>query len=377
MSTSWLDIPIDSDFSLRNIPFGIYSIHGGTPHIATRIGNTILDLYNLEKAGLMSSLSFDTKVFLDQYLNRFMSLNRSVWRETRLHIISLLTIGGNKDLQSASDEIKAECLVPVSNEIRMHLPAMIGDYTDFYSSREHATNVGIMFRGKDNALQPNWLHLPVGYHGRSSSVVISGTDVRRPRGQLQIDKTDPSKGSMFDACKLLDFELEMAVFVGGEDNPMGQPISMEQADDRIFGLVLMNDWSARDIQAWEYVPLGPFTAKNFATSISAWIVTLDALEPFRCSSSAGPVQSDPTPLSYITDPAYATGAFDVKLEVAIKPEGEDRSSVITTSNLKNMYWNIRQQLVHHSITGCPMKAGDLLGTGTYIYILRPPPPHYA
>tara|TARA_A100001015_G_C15039834_1_gene738920 strand:+ start:931 stop:2049 length:1119 start_codon:yes stop_codon:yes gene_type:complete len=369
---SWLEIPTDTDFSLANIPFGIYSLEDTTPsppHIATRIGDIIVDIHSLQKTGLLSSLSFDTTVLLDESLNRFMGLNRTIWRETRLHLISLFSSGGNGDLQMASDQIKSECLIPMSKfKIRMHLPAIIGDYTDFYSSREHATNVGTMFRGKDNALQPNWLHLPVGYHGRSSSVVISGTDVRRPRGQLQVDKADPSKGSLFDACKLLDFELEMAVFVGGEDNPMGQPINMDQADDRIFGLVLMNDWSARDIQAWEYVPLGPFTAKNFATSISPWIITLDALEPFRCSSSAGPIQSDPTPLSYITDPAYATGAFDVKLEVAIKPQGEKTSSVITTSNLRNMYWNIRQQLVHHSITGCPMKAGDLLGTGNNICI---------
>ena len=206
------------------------------------------------------------------------------------------------------------------------------------------------------------LLFPVGYHGRSSSVVISGTDVTRPKGQLQVDKADPSKGSFFDSCKLLDFELEMAVFVGGKDNSMGESIQMEEADERIFGLVLMNDWSARDIQAWEYVPLGPFTAKNFATSISPWIVTLDALEPFRCTSSAGPSQSNPDPLPYITDPSYASGAFDVKLDVAIRPAGES-SSIITTSNLRNMYWNIRQQLVHHSVTGCPMRAGDLLGTG--------------
>ena len=275
----------------------------------------------------------------------------------------------------------------------MHMPAVIGDYTDFYSSREHATNVGIMFRGKDNALQPNWLHLPVGYHGRASSVVLSGTDVVRPCGQLQIDKDDPSKGSVYGPCRLLDFELEMAFFVGGPANAMGSALTIAEAEDRIFGVVLMNDWSARDIQAWEYVPLGPFTAKNFATSISPWLVTpqvgltptsthhtisnewmemrltylvcyhlmcsfmhiSQALEEFRCSTSAGDAQSDPCPLPYLVDPNYSRSAYDVRLQVAIRPEGDAEASVISTTNLKYMYWNMKQQLVHHSVTGCPMK----------------------
>jgi fumarylacetoacetase len=203
------------------------------------------------------------------------------------------------------------------SDVSMHLPASIGDYTDFYSSREHATNVGIMFRGKDNALQPNWLHLPVGYHGRSSSVVVSGTEVVRPAGQLAVDKDDHSKGSLYSSCKLLDFELEMAFFIGGAANPLGRPITMEEAEDRIFGVTLMNDWSARDIQAWEYVPLGPFTAKNFLTSVSPWVISLDALAPFKTSTSAGPQQTDPEPLSYLVDPEYATGTYDVRLEVLL------------------------------------------------------------
>eukprot|EP00604_Paraphysomonas_vestita_P003405 CAMPEP_0174821506 /NCGR_PEP_ID=MMETSP1107-20130205/9016_1 /TAXON_ID=36770 /ORGANISM="Paraphysomonas vestita, Strain GFlagA" /LENGTH=572 /DNA_ID=CAMNT_0016038639 /DNA_START=252 /DNA_END=1973 /DNA_ORIENTATION=+ len=246
----------------------------------------------------------------------------------------------------------------------MHLPAHIGDYTDFYSSREHATNVGIMFRGVDNALQPNWLHLPVGYHGRASSVVVSGTEITRPSGQVQKNKDDPKEGSIYSPCRLLDYELEMAFFVGGPSNPLGRPLTIEEAEDRIFGVVLMNDWSARDIQAWEYVPLGPFTAKNFATSISPWIVSLDALEPFRCHSSAGPVQTDPVPLPYLVDPNYHQDAYDIKLEVSILPPGETTPSPITQSNFRHMYWNMKQQLVHHSVTGCPMVAGDLLGSGT-------------
>ena len=384
-----LQVPNDSDFSIANIPFGVFSTPGGGTRIGTRIGNYVLDLKALALSDLMKDLEFDISVLMDTTLNRFMGLTRTAWRSTRNLIIELLTTSSALRDNAA---LRSVALVP-ADKVTMHLPATIGDYTDFYSSREHATNVGIMFRGVDNALQPNWLHLPVGYHGRSSSVIISGTDVVRPRGQLQVDKADPSKGSSYGDCKLLDFELEMAFFVGGPSNPMGRPLTMAEADDRIFGLVLMNDWSARDIQAWEYVPLGPFTAKNFATSISPWIVTLDALDPFRCSSSAGrfitnrfkqlmyfcyshpsfhtlvhrvgPEQTspNPNPLPYIKDPEYATGAFDIQLEVAIRPEGES-PSIITTSNLRNMYWNIRQQLVHHSVTGCPMCAGDLLGTGT-------------
>jgi fumarylacetoacetase len=243
----------------------------------------------------------------------------------------------------------------------MHMPANIGDYTDFYSSREHATNVGIMFRGVDNALQPNWLHLPVGYHGRASSVYLDGTDVVRPTGQLQVDPVDATQGSKYDACKLLDFELEMAFFVGGPENAPGTQISMAEAEDRIFGLVLLNDWSARDIQKWEYVPLGPFGAKNWASTISPWIVTLDALEPFRAPTSAG-VQENPKPLDYLIDPTYSS--YDIKLTVGVKSPTMAEPAVVTTSNFKNLYWNVKQQLVHHAVTGCNMRPGDLLGSGT-------------
>lgn len=241
------------------------------------------------------------------------------------------------------------------------LPATIGDYTDFYSSREHATNVGTMFRGKANALQPNWLHLPVGYHGRSSTVFPTGTAVRRPCGQLQKDATDPSKGSTFGACRLLDFELEMAFFVGGAPNPPGSRLSMSSAQERIFGFVLMNDWSARDIQKWEYVPLGPFTAKNFATTISPWVVTSMALEEFECDTSAG-VQDNPVPLDYLHDPSYKS--YNVSLSVKIQGEGMDEPEIVCKSNFANLYWNARQQLIHHAVTGCVMKAGDLLASGT-------------
>lgn len=272
-----------------------------------------MDLNALQQHGIFNNLGFDSTVLCDTTLNRFMGLTRPAWRSTRNRIIEILRDGGDPILRDDA-LLRAQAVIPIES-VKMHLPAVIGDYTDFYSSREHATNVGIMFRGVDNALQPNWLHLPVGYHGRSSSVVVSGTEVVRPRGQLQADKENPKAGSIYGPCRLLDYELEMACYIGGPENPLGRPINMDEAEDRIFGLVVMNDWSARDIQAWEYVPLGPFTAKNFCTSVSAWIVSLDALEPFRCHSSAGPAQVDPVPLPYITDPNYATGAFDVKLEV--------------------------------------------------------------
>jgi fumarylacetoacetase len=239
--------------------------------------------------------------------------------------------------------------------VTMHMPAQIGDYTDFYSSREHATNVGTMFRDPDNALLPNWLHLPVGYHGRASSIILSGTNIHRPQGQtVQEDSTTPA----FNASRLLDFELEMGFFIG-PGNELGHPIPISQATDHIFGMVLVNDWSARDIQKWEYVPLGPFLAKNFATTISPWVVTLDALDPFRIPN---PPQDDPTPLPYLQD--KENHAYDIQLEVKIQSQEMNEAFVISKSNLKHMYWNICQQLAHHSITGCNMRPGDLLASGT-------------
>jgi fumarylacetoacetase len=286
-----------------------------------------------------------------------MAKGRGAWRDARSRIQALLA-ADNPTLRD-DEALSSKALLPISS-VEMQLPATIGDYTDFYSSREHATNVGTMFRGADNALQPNWLHLPVGYHGRASSVVITGTPVRRPRGQLQVDATDPKKGSRYGACRLMDFELEVGTFVG-VGNEMGSTISVEEADKHIFGLVLMNDWSARDIQKWEYVPLGPFGAKNFATSISPWIVTLDALAPFKAPTSAG-AQTDPEPLPYLRDPDYSS--YDIKLNVGIATEGMKEPHNICKSNFKNLYWNVRQQLVHHTVTGCNMRPGDLLGSGT-------------
>merc|ERR1719312_1826871 len=245
----------------------------------------------------------------------------------------------------------------------MHLPADIGDYTDFYSSIDHATNVGTMFRGKENALMPNWKHLPVGYHGRASSVVVSGTPIRRPNGQTVAGDDVPPK---FGPCRLMDFELETAFFTGPATK-MGDPIPIEKAGDHIFGMVLMNDWSARDIQKWEYVPLGPFGAKNLGTTISPWVVTMEALMPFAFPNYV----QDPTPFPYLQhNDAYT---FDVALEVSIQPEGEANSSVVSRSNFKHMYWTMKQQLVHHTVTGCNMRPGDLLASGT---ISGPEPSSY-
>ncbi len=360
---SWISVSSDSHFPLQNIPMGVFKHSGGPSHIGTAIGEYALDIHLLAQNGLMEGLGFSSAVFLEPTLNSFMELERPSWRAARERLQELLVSGGSNTALSENAQLKAAALIPLS-EIQMQLPCVIGDYTDFYSSREHATNVGIMIRGVDNALQPNWLHLPVGYHGRSSSIVISGTDVVRPRGQLQINKDDPKLGSEHSPSKLMDFELEMACFLGGKANPMGAPIDMSNAEDRIFGVVIMNDWSARDLQTWEYVPLGPFTSKNFATTISPWIVSLDALQPYRCAPSSGAAQTDPKPLPYLDDPNYAQGQYDVTLEIGIRGAEDSETSIISTSNLKHMYWNFKQQLVHHAVSGCPMRAGDLLGTGT-------------
>ncbi|KAF4321538.1 hypothetical protein BBO99_00009099 [Phytophthora kernoviae] len=356
---SFVPVAPDCDFPIQNLPYGIFSTKtNDKKRVGVAIGDFVLDLSVVEMEGHFEG--FDAACFHDPTLNRFMAQGPKAWATTRSTIQHLLSA----DVPTLRDneDAKQRALIPMEN-VRMHLPARVGDYTDFYSSREHATNVGVMFRGKDNALQPNWLHLPVGYHGRSSSIVVSGTNFRRPCGQLQADKADSSKGSVYGPCRVLDFELEMAFFVGPPNN-LGDPIPMSKAEDHIFGVVLMNDWSARDIQKWEYVPLGPFGSKNFATTISPWVVPLAALDPFRCEPSFGPVQKDPTPLPYISDPSYARGTYDIKLQVSIKPEDANQAYPVTTSNFRNMYWNMKQQLVHHTVTGCNMQPGDLLGSGT-------------
>ncbi|KAJ1966284.1 hypothetical protein GGI12_000189 [Dipsacomyces acuminosporus] len=355
-SSNFVSVSPDSDFSFQNLPFGVYSTPSSDAHVGVAIGDYALDLVALAKLGLFNHIEgLDAvSVFSKPYLNDLMALNRPIWRSVRAALQDFLSNENSAVRQQVSDV--SSVATPLS-EVTMHLPAKIGDYTDFYASREHATNVGVMFRGKDNALMPNWTHLPVGYHGRASSVVVSGTPLHRPNGQRRPDPTQPP---VFGPSVRLDYELEMAFFVG-PSNDLGTPLSIQEAEDRIFGVVLMNDWSARDIQAWEYVPLGPFLGKNFGTTISPWVVTMDALEPFRV---AQPTQ-DPEPLPYLRDAPGAPGSgYDINLAVDIKPAEGDKFYNLTRSNLKYMYWTLKQQLVHHAINGCSMQPGDLCGTGT-------------
>lgn len=349
---SFVPVAEGSDFTYENLPYGIFSTPTNKkPRPGVAIGDYILDLSVVKHFFTGPHLKNSQHVFDESSLNGFMGLGRPAWLEARQVIQKLLS--KNEPVLKDDIALKAKALVPMS-QATMHLPAKIGDYTDFYSSLEHATNVGIMFRGKDNALMPNWKHLPVGYHGRASSVVVSGTPIRRPNGQT---RPDDSKPPVFGPCRLMDFELEMAFFVGPASS-LGDPIPVQTAEDHIFGMVLMNDWSARDIQKWEYVPLGPFTAKNLGTTISPWVVTLEALEAFRCPNTP----QDPAPMPYLLHKDNFN--FDINLEVTIKPKDSDDSTVVSKSNFKHMYWTMKQQLAHHSVTGCNMQPGDLLGSGT-------------
>jgi fumarylacetoacetase len=349
---SFIDVNRNSDFPLQNIPFGVYRSHSGEPHICSAIGDYILDLKILEEENLFNNLSFkNKKVFSKNVLNDFMSLGKEARTEVRKKIQELLS-EDNPELRDNSS-LKQKVFIPMT-EVKMLMPVEIGDYTDFYSSKEHATNVGIMFRGKENALMPNWLHLPVAYHGRASSVIVSGENIHRPKGQT---KADDIENPEFGPSKLLDFELEMGFFVS-KGNELGKPVPVENAEDHIFGMVIVNDWSARDIQKWEYVPLGPFLAKNFATSISPWIITPEALEPFRTDN---PVQES-EPLPYLQSKGKKT--YDIKLEVSLTCDGLDEPHILTESNFKYLYWNMCQQIAHHTVTGCNLRTGDLLASGT-------------
>lgn len=348
--SSWITVPQHSDFPIQNIPFGVFQTADETISCGTRIGDTVIDLGALEQLGYFDDLNLPEGTFMQNTLNAFIDLGRPTWRAVRKRLAALFE-KSNTTLQNQSQH-HAHVLFPIQ-EVTMLLPVQIGDYTDFYSSKEHATNVGMMFRDPNNALLPNWLHIPVGYHGRSSSVIPSGTPVRRPLGQ-----TTPPDSNIptFGPSKRVDFELETG-FITTRANELGDTIPVAQAEEFIFGMVLLNDWSARDMQKWEYVPLGPFLAKNFGTSISPWIVTLDALEPFRCAQPA----QDPQPLEYLQQ----TGdhAFDIHLEVALAPENQ-AETVICQSNFKYLYWTMSQQLAHHASNGCPIATGDLMGSGT-------------
>ena len=340
---TWLDVSQNSDFPIQNIPFGIALIDK-SKFVVSRIGDTIINLSKLYKLGVFHNVLTEN-YFEKDFLNDFLKKKKSDWRSVRSKISEIFTDENNKDkYSSALYDLK---------DVEMCMPVKIGDYTDFYSSRQHAYNVGCMFRDPDNALLPNWLHIPVGYHGRSSSIVLSGTDIYRPKGQqLPID----AKAPVFGPCKLLDFELEMA-FITGEGKPLGDSISIDEAEDYIFGMVIFNDWSARDIQKWEYVPLGPFLAKNFASSISPWIITLDALEPFRCLGE----KQQPEVLEYLRYEGNKN--IDINLEVQIESDNFSAHTV-SKSNYKYMYWNMNQQLAHHTVNGCDIHAGDMMASGT-------------
>lgn len=357
---SWLPIPKSSHFSLANIPFGIISTaEDQTARPAVAIGEYALDLSMFNANNGFSSLPAvrgHLEAFSRTTLNAFAALGRPVHREVRRYIQDVLRNDTPfAEILKDNSALQEDCLIPL-REVKMHLPMQIGDYTDFYAGKNHAHNVGVMFRGLADALQPNYTHLPVGYHGRASSVVVSGTPIRRPNGQMLVDATTKPKLPSFGSCMKLDFELELGAFLCRE-NKMGEPILIKDAADSIFGLVIMNDWSARDIQMWESLPLGPFNAKNFGTSISPWVVLMDALEPFKTQG----IENEIELLPYLRE--EKVNVFDIRLEVDITPESNSATTILR-SNGKNLLFSFSQMLAHHSVGGCPMRVGDLLGSGT-------------
>jgi len=343
---AWVNIPKNSDFSIYNIPFGIFSTKNLKKRVGIAIGEMILDLKLSSELGVFDHLNFDFNVFENLYLNNFISLGKSITNDVRSTI--------QKELSDSSSVLKNNSNVLIKqSDAQMHLPLKIRDYTDFYSSIEHATNIGSMFRDPSNPLLPNWKHIPVGYHGRASSIIVSGINIHRPKGQVLLPNKD---APVFQSSSRVDFELEMGFVIGKKTN-LGDSVSTDEAEDYIFGKVLFNDWSARDIQKWEYVPLGPFLGKSFASSISPWIVTIEALDLYKVK---GPEQT-PKVLSYLE---YSdTKNYDINLEVSIQPEGS-KESIVCSSNFKYMYWNMVQQLAHHTINGCNINIGDLMASGT-------------
>ncbi|MBD81638.1 MAG: fumarylacetoacetase [Crocinitomicaceae bacterium] len=356
--TSWVETPEGTDFPIQNLPFGIFSA-GGSKRVGVALGTQVIDLGVLAELGYINIAGVENKVFESEYLNDFMMSGKTGTRAVRERVSELFS-SDNNELKNNTDHI-SKVLVEQS-EVELHLPIKVGDYTDFYSSREHATNVGTMFRDPNNALLPNWLYIPVGYHGRASSIITSGQPIHRPKGQQKPNENEPPT---FGPCKLLDFELEMAYFTF-QGKPLGQSISVDEAEDYIFGMSLFNDWSARDIQKWEYVPLGPFLAKNFASSMSPWIITMDALDAFRCETP----EQDPEPFEYLQ--FEGDKSFDINIEMYIQPDGGEENKVCK-SNYKHMYWNPSQQLAHHTVNGCDINCGDLMGSGT---ISGPTPDSY-
>lgn len=341
----WINIPEDSDFSIHNLPFGIFSTNELSKRVGVAVGNYVLDLNAAHSLRIFRSLEMDWDTLVNEYLNDFISQGKDVTNGIR-------TILKEHLCDESSPLFKSFPFFPM-DEVTMHLPVKVGDYTDFYSSIEHATNVGKMFRDPENALLPNWKHLPVGYHGRASSIVVSGVDIHRPKGQ-----TKPPEGApVYGPSQRMDFELEMG-FIIGKDSALGDSISTNEAEDYIFGMVLFNDWSARDIQKWEYVPLGPFLGKNFGSSISPWVIPLEALDPFRVN---GPDQ-DPKVLPYLEYSGQKN--YDISLEVQIHPDNAENPTSVSRSNFKYMYWNMAQQLAHHTANGCDVAVGDIMASGT-------------
>lgn len=345
---SWIPYPVDSGFPIQNLPLGIFIYHDQTARVCSRIGDFVIDLYSLSAAGMLKVEGFQSNCFLTKYLNPILAKGKPALRNLRIALVNIL----DENCDAHTKQNVEQHLIPI-DKVHMLLPVKAANYTDFYSSREHAYNVGVMFRDPANALLPNWLHMPIGYHGRASSIVVSGTPVIRPKGQMQLKD---GEAPVFGPSKQLDFELEMA-FVIGKENALGHPIPVHKAEEHIQGLLIFNDWSARDIQKWEYVPLGPFLGKNFASSVSPWLVDLDALQVFKVS---GPTPEKPI-LEYLQTDQPSN--FNIHLEVSITPEyGEE--TIISRSNMKYLYWSMAQQLAHHTVNGCDMEIGDICASGT-------------
>ena len=344
---TWIDIPKNSDFSIFNLPFGIYSSKNVSKRVGVAIGSNVIDLLGCNDLNIFGDLNIDNSVFENNFLNDFINLGKNKTNKVREIIQTHLTD------ENSILKLNNSLFTPIK-DVEMHMPVKIGDYTDFYSSIEHASNIGSMFRDPENPLLPNWRHLPVGYHGRASSVIVSGINIHRPKGQIKpLDHENP----LFSSSKRIDFELEMGYIIG-KKSKLGSSISTNEAENYIFGKVLFNDWSARDIQKWEYVPLGPFLGKSFASSISPWVVTIEALKPFKVE---GPPQ-EPEVLDYLKFEGLKN--YDINLSVSIMPEESYAETVICKSNFKYMYWNMSQQIAHHTVNGCNLNVGDMMASGT-------------
>lgn len=348
---SWIPYDESCDFTIYNIPFGIIETTNGSTHLATIIGDTIIDLAAMQMLGYFEGYALQKAQVESRFLNEFIALGKQTTSAIRNRIIEVFR-EGNKQLSSNDAHCKQVLLKAA--DCKLLLPVKVNNYTDFYSSIEHATNVGTMFRDPKNALLPNWKHIPIGYHGRASSIVVSGTNFHRPKGQT---KAADAELPEFGPCKMLDFELEMA-FVVGKETKLGETIAIDSSNEYIFGMLLFNDWSARDMQTWEYVPLGPFLAKNFASTVSPWLVTMEALAPFKVPQ---PIQ-EPKVLPYLQS-SENNNNIDIHLQVAIQPEiGAEK--VVSNSNFKYMYWSMNQQLTHHASNGCNIQIGDMYASGT-------------